>query len=179
MTTVIPQRLQRRPRDPRGYVIPYNQFIDANGEPDFRVIDGERQKRALRLRLCGMCGEQMGKHIFFVGGWRCVEHGHFYDGPMHRACAVYALQTCPHLARSKGQYSEPGPRGPLGDYKLVVGEMDTVKAEWFGLMHGKKYDFGLTETGMLVIRAKLPWVAVERWRDGSPMAQAEQAQTRG
>jgi hypothetical protein len=175
---IIPPRLQRRPRDKRGYVIPYNQFIDANGEPDFRTIDGPRQKRALRLRLCAMCGEQMGKHIFFVGGPLCVEHGDFYDGPMHKECAIYALQTCPHLARSKGKYAEPGPRGPLGEgYKLVIGEIATEeKVEWFALMHGTKYDFGRTETGMLVIRAKLPWIEVERWRDGAPM-EAEQAQT--
>lgn len=165
----IPPRMHRRPRDERGYVIPYNQFLDANGVPDFRTIDMERQQRALRLRLCAMCGEQMGKHIFFVGGPLCVEHGYFYDGPMHKDCAIYALKSCPHLARAKGKYAEPTARGDMTGFKLIVGEMKTDKSEWFGLMHATKYSFGRTETGMIMIKAKLPWRGVQRWRDGALM----------
>lgn len=93
----IPFRMARRPRDPRGLPIPYSQFIDQDGKPDFRVLDDQRVARCLRYRLCGLCGQQLGKHIFFVGGPLCVDNGLFHDPPMHRECAEFALRACAHL----------------------------------------------------------------------------------
>lgn len=166
----IPYRLAKRPRDHRGLVIPFTQFIDANGKPDFRVLDRERAARAVRRRLCSICGVQMRGNVFFIGGPRCVENGYFYDPAMHRECAIYAMTTCPHLARSKGRYapdttmpSEPG-------VVLIAGMMDiSKKAEWFGLMQAKGYRGGQDMSGMLIIKADMPWVTVEQWRDGQVM----------
>jgi len=40
MTTTVPPRLKSRPIDPRGYPIPFAQFIDPKtGLPDFRILD--------------------------------------------------------------------------------------------------------------------------------------------
>jgi len=164
-----PARLSSRPRDPRGYAIPWTQFIRADGTPDFRVLDHERVQRALRVRLCSMCGGSMGRHIYFIGGPLCVSNGYFYDPPMHRECALYALQICPHLARSKGRYIEPATvaRSIGPEAKLIIGDMAPDKAEWFGLMHATDYTFGQDAKGMIMIKAKLPWLDVERWRDGA------------
>jgi hypothetical protein len=112
----------------------------------------------------------MGRHIFFIGGNKCVEHGIFYDPPMHRECAVYALQACPHLARSKGRYAAPEKITPLPGMKLAIGAMNTEHCEWFGLMHDRSYKWHRArETRMIVITAKLPWIEVERWREGALM----------
>jgi hypothetical protein len=165
----IPTRMAHRPRDQRGYPIPFSQFVDDAGTPDFRTLDDGRTMQCLQRRLCSLCGEPMGRHIFFVGGPKCVEHGLFYDPPMHRDCAIFAIQTCPHLARAKGRYADPAPRIFKPGYKHVVGDMDTDKAEWFGLMHGERFTFGRQPNGMITIHAKLPWLEVERWRDGAPM----------
>jgi hypothetical protein len=163
-----PARLRSRPRDARGFVIPWTQFIRKDGTPDFRVLDHERVGRALRIRLCSMCRGSMGRHIFFIGGPLCVANGYFYDPPMHRECALYALQTCPHLARAKGRYVEPATVAQAigAEARLIVGDMAPEKAEWFGLMHTTDYTFGRDAKGMLIIKAKLPWLDVERWRSG-------------
>lgn len=38
-TIETPERIGRRPRDARGYPIPYSVMYGADGKPDFRVID--------------------------------------------------------------------------------------------------------------------------------------------
>lgn len=161
----IPFRLARRPRDARGLVIPFVQFIKPDGTPDFRVLDSERATKALRRRLCGLCGDPMRRDVWFIGGPKCVESGCFYDPPMHEECARHALRACPHLARSKGKYS-PAPDRIEGAL-MFKGEMDDVKAEWFGLLRSTGYRHSLTDTGMHLIEAHLPWLSVERWRDGA------------
>ena len=171
--TGIPFRLSRRPLDARGFVVPFTQFIKPDGTPDFRVMDDERTSKAVRRRLCSLCGEKMRKNVFFIGGPKCVDNGFFYDPPMHKECALYALQTCPHLARAKGKYA-PVPDRIEGSSLLIQGEMDTVKAEWFGLMQSTGYTSGRTDTGMIAIKAEMPWVSVERWRDGALIAEEVQ-----
>jgi hypothetical protein len=162
----IPFRLSRRPRDQRGFVIPFAQFIKADGTPDFRVMDERRTALAVRRRLCGLCGEPMRGDVYFIGGPLCVENGFFYDPPLHDECARYAIQTCPHLARAKGRYA-PTPDLYEKGVVLIAGAMDvSKKAEWFGLMRSTGYQSGYSDEGMLVIKANMPWVSVEHWRDG-------------
>ncbi len=163
MSVEIPPRLRARPRDKRGYVVPFAQFIAEGGEPNFTVMDHDKTLTCLRRRWCGLCGQPMGKHVHFVGGPKCVENRFFYDPPMHRECAIYALRACPHLARSKGRYRDvPEIEGAT----LVVGAMDvSKKVDYFALMHATSYDYGTTKEGMLIVRAA-PWLDVEYWKDG-------------
>lgn len=168
MTAIIPPRLIHRPRDERGYVIPYAQFIKGHGMPDFATMDHHKVLKCLRHRVCGICGEQLGRHIYFVGGPLCVANRLFYDPPMHRECAIYALATCPHLARSKGRYRPVPPTPPEGA-TLTVGKMaTTVKAEYFALMHTTAFEWGQTPDGMFMAKAA-PWIGVEYWQDGKPV----------
>lgn len=107
----------------------------------------------------------MGKHIFFVGGGDCIETGKFYDPPMHRDCAIFALRTCPFLSRSKGRASATAPEH-IGVVKAHMAKV--VKTEKFALMHTSGYEFHVEQGGMIAIKAKLPWFRVEAWRDGQP-----------
>jgi hypothetical protein len=160
----IPPRLSQRPRDPRGFPIPFAQWIAEDGTPDFRILDQERVGRCLRLRLCGLCGHKMGGHLFFIGGPACVAHGRFYDTAMCRDCALFALKACPHLARAKGRYSiAPAPALAPG-YKFAVRDMMADKPEVFALMEARQYSAEFRE-GYL-IRASLPWAGVRWFRDG-------------
>jgi hypothetical protein len=162
----IPFRLSRRPRDARGFVIPFAQFIKADGTPDFRIMDDQHSSKAVRRRLCSICGEPMRGDVYFIGGPLCVENGYFYDPAMHKDCATYAIQTCPHLARSKGRYAATPDLDEQG-VVLVAGAMDiSKKAEWFAIMRTTGYQSGRSADGMLIIKANMPWVSVERWRDG-------------
>jgi hypothetical protein len=165
----VPMRMAHRPRDARGLPIPYAQFIASDGTPDFRVLDDVKVRHCLRARLCGLCGGQMGRHIFFVGGPLCVENGLFHDVPMHKECAEFALRACAHLNRSKGKYSA-APRPSEPGLRVVEGAMATdEKAEWFALMHTTGYTTMRGSDGMVYIRADLPWRDVQKWRDGAPM----------
>jgi hypothetical protein len=154
-----------RPRDRRGYPITFVTLVDKDGVPDFRTVDQERLAKCIRNRLCGMCGERLGKHIHFVGGPLCVENGLFIDPPMHRECAVYALKTCPHLASSKGRFAPVGNGHGLHVIEIASDE----KAPWFALMHTTGYGLVQHISGTMLIKAARPWISVERWRDGEPM----------
>lgn len=168
VANVIPSRLRNRPRDVRGLVIPFVQYVAADGTPNFAVLDDAKLARCLSARLCGLCGEPMGKHLHFVGGPACVVNRYFYDPAMHRECAVYALQTCPHLARSKGRYRAELPS--IQDAKIIVGEMDiSRKVERFALMHTDGYQVShQASTAMVLIKANA-WIDVEHWQDGRPV----------
>lgn len=170
VTTEIPFRLSRRPRDARGLVIPYAQYIKPDGTPDYRVMDDALVGKAVRRRLCGLCGDKMRGDVWFIGGPKCVTNGYFHDPAMHRECALHALQACPHLARAKGKYA-PLPDHVPGAMTVMVGAMDTdQKAEWFGLMRSTDFtSFRDEHSRMIIIKAKLPWVSVQRWKDGAPM----------
>jgi hypothetical protein len=170
-----PGRLAHRPRDSRGFVVPYTQHVGPDGTPDFRVMDVDRVNEALRRRLCSMCGGRIERDVYFIGGPLCVANGYFYDPPMHRDCAVYAMTTCPHLARIKGRYA-PVPESIGGGAFVIVGDMDTEKAEWFGLMRTSGYTFGSDRKGMTIIKARMPWRSVERWRGGERMEDDENAE---
>jgi hypothetical protein len=167
----IPPRLSQRPRDPRGFPIPFAQWIAEDGTPDFRILDQERVGRCLRLRLCGLCGHKMGGHLFFIGGPACVRHGQFYDPAMCRDCALFALKTCPHLARSKGRYSDPAAVPVAPGYKFAARDMAPDKADSFALMETNQYSAEFQRGGYL-IRARLPWAAVVWYRDALPVTPA-------
>jgi hypothetical protein len=159
----VPPRLASRPRDRRGYVVPYAQFVDRDGVPQFQVMDDVQVQNCLTRRCCGLCGQPMGKHIYFIGGDLCVRNGFFHDPPMHRECAEYALRACPHLARVKGRY---GPIPEIEGGVVVVGAVSTIKVETFALMHGSAFTWSRDRTGMVLIKAALPWLDVSWWRNG-------------
>lgn len=164
--SAIPHRLRHRPRDHRGYVIPFAQFIKADGTPDFATMDHDKTAKCLRFRVCGICGEQLGRHIYFVGGPLCVVNRLFYDPAMHRECAVYALETCPHITTAKGRYRPLHTFKDEEGVKRIVGKVVTeVKAEYFALMHTTAYEWGQAPDGMLMGKAA-PWLDVEYWQHG-------------
>lgn len=164
---VIPPRLTGRARDRRGFVVPYSQFIDNNGVPNFRIMDDTKVRKCLVHRWCSMCGQPMGRHLYFIGGPACEKNGYFYDPAMHEECAKYAMQACPHLARSKGRYGDvPDAEDIAGAGTILVGSMDTNKVDTFSLMHATHYSYQRTNEGMWLVKAMLPWIDVSHWRDG-------------
>jgi hypothetical protein len=163
----IPTRLQLRPRDERGHPLPFTQYIDSKGKPDFRVLDDARVRDVLNNRLCALCGIKMSGDVFFIGGTKCEQYDIFYDPPMHKDRAIFALRTCPHLARAKGRHNLVA--AMPSDALIVQGHMPAEKSEWFALMRARRYSGGRDASGMIIVRAKLPWISVERWCDGKPM----------
>jgi hypothetical protein len=101
----MPAGIAALPRDARGYPIPFTVFVDADGTPDFRVIDQEKLVACARERRCGLCGDPLGYWIAFVGGPVSHANREFADAPMHRECASYAMAVCPFLALRRAHRS--------------------------------------------------------------------------
>lgn len=110
----VPDRIARLPRDPRGYPIPWNVLRTGDGATAFFTVNDDRKTwRALREGLCPICGEHLGRWLWFVGGPRSAfdPGGCYVDLPGHRECMEFALQTCPYLAAPKylGRIDVPNP----------------------------------------------------------------------
>lgn len=94
----MPERMAHLPVDRRGYPVPFFVRRVEGAEPDFRVMDEEAAGRALRARLCWVCGGRLGRHLAFVGGPRSEASGLYADLPSHLECARFAARACPFLA---------------------------------------------------------------------------------
>lgn len=104
-TVEVPMALRKRPKDRRGYPIPYVVFRDTAGRPHFTINDQERHAHVTRKALCSLCGgklkEAKGRPgAWFIGGPICFVSplGAFLDPAMHEDCARYAVQVCPYIA---------------------------------------------------------------------------------
>jgi hypothetical protein len=101
-TIPLPPRVSKLPMF-RGLPVPYVTFVDPNtGQPDFRVLDLERQQQCIREKMCGICGEPLGKFIAFIGGPGSGRSHVFTDPGMHRSCAEYTAKVCPFVSRDIG-----------------------------------------------------------------------------
>lgn len=93
----IPKRLEERPRY-KGLPIPYVALIKPDGQPDFRVVFEDNRMQCICLHWCQLCGQLLGKHIFFVGGPECAKGNLYFEPATHLDCLMYAMQVCPFIA---------------------------------------------------------------------------------
>ena len=166
----IPARLAARPRDARGYPIPYAVLQPEGGPPDFRITDVNAWSQAVRLRLCALCGVPLGRHLAFVGGPLTYQNRYFTDLPMHRDCAVYALKVCPFLAAPNYRYAESLRTAPEGHVLAVSEAVRTVRPDYFFMGMTLGYRLVRSGDGTLLVRAD-PWREVEWWRYGNVLAE--------
>jgi hypothetical protein len=100
----MPTKIARLEVDKRGYPIPW--FVDRaappkDGGPDFRVMDGDRLKRAIREKRCWICGLPLQGEAVFVIGPMCAVNRTNAEPPNHSGCAEWAVKACPFLAVPK------------------------------------------------------------------------------
>lgn len=103
---LIPTELAHLKRDKRGYPIPF--FVSTkNGEPQFQLLSGEKQRLCVDNKLCPICGKKLYKEgAYFICGPIGLHNRVSTDPPMHRVCAEFSLQACPHLYFEKAQRRE-------------------------------------------------------------------------
>jgi hypothetical protein len=157
----MPRRLRQRPRY-RGYPVPYLAAV-SGGIPDFRAPDPQRWQTCVMARVCGLCGQDLQRSAWFIGGPLCAENRVFVDPAMHEDCAEYALRVCPFLAIPKAHYSDHARRPPPASH-VTVKVVAPARPERF--MLGGTPGWTIIEPSQL-IRA-LPWTALRWWRDGAP-----------
>lgn len=106
----IPPRMARLPIDERGYLVP--KFVQSvNGKPDFRAFRPEHWGRCVRLRMCWLCGEKLGRNLAFVIGPMCSVNRITSEPPSHLECARFATQVCPFMVypnRTRNEIDLPG-----------------------------------------------------------------------
>ena len=97
----IPERMKHLPIDERGYPVPwFVGWIDKE-TPEFRSMDYKKFVRAVKEKLCWVCGNPLGRHLAFVLGPMCTITRTTAEPPSHRECAEWSVKACPFLSRPK------------------------------------------------------------------------------
>lgn len=104
----MPARIRALPVDPaRGYPVPW--FVAwVDGKPEFRCADGAKFVRAVKEKLCWVCGDKLGTKLAFILGPMCAVNRISAEPPCHRECAEYSIKACPFLSRPAMERREGG-----------------------------------------------------------------------
>ncbi|TAZ20689.1 hypothetical protein ELH77_18970 [Rhizobium ruizarguesonis] len=103
--TDMPARIERLPRDARGFPIP--KFVHTrDGLPDFRLVKPGWVSDCYRRKLCWLCGDTMGRHKSFVIGPMCCINRVSSEPPSHYTCARFAAKNCPFLTQPMAKRNE-------------------------------------------------------------------------
>jgi len=93
----LPSRMQKLPVDERGFPVPW--FVDwIDGKPEFRAMSPEKWVRAIRFKLCWVCGDSLGRYMTFVAGPMCGINRTSSEPPSHLECAHWSARNCPFLS---------------------------------------------------------------------------------
>lgn len=94
----MPPEIAALPRDHRGYPVPkFASFKD--GKWDFVLADLEFMGKAVKQKLCWLCGGRLGKRMWFVTGPMCTLTRASAEPPCHRGCAIFAVKNCPFMTK--------------------------------------------------------------------------------
>lgn len=94
----MPSRIAKLPVSDNGFPVPkFVQWI--NAKPDFRVINHSFMANAIRLKLCWLCGEALGRYQALTLGPMCVCTRVTSEPPSHLECARFAVKACPFLTQ--------------------------------------------------------------------------------
>jgi hypothetical protein len=96
----LPPRMLGLPKDERGFVVPW--FVDwLDGKPEFRAMDPDKYRRAIKEKLCWVCGQRLGVNVCFVAGPMCGINRTSSEPPSHLECARWSAQNCPFLSNPR------------------------------------------------------------------------------
>lgn len=189
--TPIPHCMAHLEKDKRGYPIPVNVVRDHNNEPHFTVND-ERVADVLRRKgLCAITGRPMidsyGRaNMWFVGGVASAFHhrGAYFDSPMLKPAALYALKVCPYLAMPSYGRRIDGKTLDRAQAALDKAEMAVVvqdntqiveRPPVFILAKAEGYQISYVPqpghpTGVAHLHPKRPFASVEFWLNGEEIS---------
>ena len=129
----LPPLMRDLPIDARGYPVPKFVHVNEDGTPDHRVAEATYMARAVRDRLCWVCGKHMenGLYCFLVGPVSLFTRVS-PEPPMHAQCAAYAARSCPFLTKPRAHRRSAdlpeGLRAPPGEF--LQGNPHVV-LQWF------------------------------------------------
>lgn len=94
-----PPRIKALRISSQGFPIPWFVHQVPEAEPDLRIADEEKFVRAIKRKLCWICGQPLGRHQVFIIGPMCAVNRVTSEPPNHRQCAEFAARFCPFLSR--------------------------------------------------------------------------------
>jgi len=113
----IPPQLAHLKIESRGYPVPYFVGI-IDGEPNFKFLNERKQHECMEHHLCGICGKKLYKdYSYFISGPIGLRNAVSTDPAMHRVCAEFALESCPHLKFQKAIRKEN--KSDKKDYYMI------------------------------------------------------------
>lgn len=96
----LPPRMRDLPVDERGYPVPW--FVAwIEGKPEFRAQEAGKFARAIREKLCWVCGQRLGVNVCFVAGPMCGINRTSSEPPSHVDCARWSAINCPFLSNPR------------------------------------------------------------------------------
>ena len=179
MNIFMPPRIARLPKDKRGYPIPWNALRGVDDTPFFTVNDQGKHMHALREKLCPICGEKLGKWMWFVGGIQSAfdPHGAYYDLPGHHECESFALAVCPYLSAPNylKRIDVADPSKVPEDVALFNITMIPERPAIFVSVASNGLDIVALNNDSLtpVIRPRKPYLGIEYWLHGKEISEKE------
>ncbi len=170
----LPPRIARLPVDHRGYPVPwFVGWVDGpdgpETVPDHRCVDGRKWSRAVKEKLCWICGERLGGWLAFPIGPMCAITRTTSEPPSHRDCAEWSIRMCPFLSNPAairrddhlpGDVEAPGGAG--------LSRNPGVTCLWIA----RSFEIWRDPLGKPLITVGDP-SAVTWWREGRPASRAE------
>lgn len=96
----LPIRMKDLSIDERGFPVPW--FVAwHDGKPEFRAMDPSKFVKAIRNKLCWVCGERLGVNLCFVAGPMCGINRTSSEPPSHVECARWSARHCPFLSNPR------------------------------------------------------------------------------
>jgi len=183
----MPLGIKLLPRDHRGYVIPW--FVDRkappkDGGPDFRIMDGERLKLAIREKRCWVCGlpirdrmhtgmAMQAARFAFVSGPMCGIERISSEPPSHEECARWSVRACPFLSQPKRIRDDSGLPETVGVAGIGIPRNPGVSMVWVCESYKvEHYDGSDGGNPGILIQIGDP-VLLEFWREGRTATRAE------
>ena len=162
----IPAAMARRPRDRRGFPIPW--FVQQD-PLDFRVIRALGTGQAHKQRICWLCGEpRYEKRLAFVVGPMCTVNRVSSEPPCHPACARFAAIACPFLANPRMRRNDKDlPEDSEAPPGIFLERNPGVAAIWIT----RSYEPFRVADGTLLQMGEP--IAVEWFREGRQATRAE------
>jgi hypothetical protein len=162
------------PIDDRGFPVPwFVQWI--GGVPEFRVMSPLKWKRAVKEKLCWICGKKLGAWLCFVLGPMCGITRTTSEPPCHRECARWAARFCPFLARPHMTRRGPDELKELGAESL--GGVSITRNPGVALLWcARDFEIFHPEEGGVLIHVGDP-IEIEWWAEGRKATRAEVAES--
>jgi hypothetical protein len=166
-----PERIRALPIAENGFYVPWF-VIWLEGKPEFRVMDAKKFVRAVKEKLCWVCGGPLDRAMIFAVGPMCGINRTSAEPPSHPECARFSVRYCPFLSRPNMVRREAGIAEMGGrSAGFMIKRNPGVMALWATKMYtpfknGDGYLFRMGEP-----------TEIEWWREGRFATRAEVAES--